>query len=90
MALAAAVALTRQMMYRNATEPHPLEAHRVDSLAMFYSSIGDGTEGISAFLEKRPPEFTARASEMPAFYECWIERDSPDCSPAALRSVADS
>jgi enoyl-CoA hydratase/carnithine racemase len=63
-----ATALARQMMYRNAAQPHPLEAHRVDSLAMFYTSIGDGKEGVAAFLDKRDPEFTARASDMPPFY----------------------
>jgi len=66
-----AIALARQMLYRNSAAPHPLEAHRVDSLAMFYTSIGDGKEGVQAFREKRAPQFTGRASQMPAFYPWW-------------------
>ena len=68
-----AVALTRQMMYRNAAQPHPLEAHRIDSLAMFYTSVGDGKEGVQSFLDKRDPKFTSRAStDMPPFYDDWV------------------
>jgi enoyl-CoA hydratase/carnithine racemase len=68
-----AIALARQMLYRNAAQPHPLEAHRVDSLAMFYTSIGDGKEGVRAFLEKRAPEFDAQLSRgLPPFYREWV------------------
>jgi len=68
---AVGIALTRQMMYRNAAQPHPLAAHQVDSLAMFYTSIGDGKEGVQAFLDKRPAQFKGKASEMPPFYPWW-------------------
>lgn len=64
-------ALIRQMLYRNSAQPHPVEAHRVDSLAMFYTSIGDGHDGVHAFLEKRNPRFSARTSAMPPFYDEW-------------------
>jgi enoyl-CoA hydratase/carnithine racemase len=68
---AVGIALTRQMMYRNSAQPHPLAAHEVDSLAMFYTSIGDGKEGVQAFLDKRPAQFKGKASEMPPFYPWW-------------------
>ncbi len=67
-----AVALTRQMIYRNSAQPHPLDAHKVDSLSMFYTSVGSGKEGVQSFLEKRPAEFTDRTStDMPPFYPWW-------------------
>ena len=40
---------------------------------MFYTSIGDGKEGVRAFLEKRPPQFSAQASAMPPFFAPWLD-----------------
>jgi enoyl-CoA hydratase/carnithine racemase len=62
------VALMRRMLLSNSAQPHPLAAHRIESLSMFYTSRADGREGVAAFLEKRPPVFTAKASAMPPFY----------------------
>ena len=67
-----AIALTRQMMYRNSAQDHPVEAHKVDSLAIFYTSQDSGKKGVQAFLDKRTPDFTDRAStDMPEFYPWW-------------------
>lgn len=65
---ATGIALTRQMLMRNSAKPHPRFAHDVESVAIFYQSMGDGKEGVASFLEKRTPVFTSKASEMPPFY----------------------
>src|SRR3954449_7161780 len=63
-----ALGLAKRLLYRNSSVDRPIEAHRADSLAMWHASIGDGREGVAAFLEKRDPEFSSRASEIPRIY----------------------
>jgi enoyl-CoA hydratase/carnithine racemase len=63
-----AVGLAKQLLYRNSSAPHPLDAHRADSLAMWHTSVGDGKEGVAAFRGKRDPEFAGRASELPEVF----------------------
>ena len=65
------VALIRQMLYRNASFEHPMQAHKVESLGIFYTSMADGKEGVSAFLNKRQPNYEGLASAMPDFYPWW-------------------
>jgi enoyl-CoA hydratase/carnithine racemase len=63
-----ALGLAKRLLYRNSAVDHPIEAHRADSLAMWHASIGDGKEGVAAFLEKRDPEFTSSARDLPEIY----------------------
>lgn len=63
-----ALGLAKQLLYRNSAAPGPLDAHLADSLAMYYTSIGDGKEGVAAFLERRDPQFTSRATDIPQVF----------------------
>ena len=70
------VSMTRQMMWRMLGADHPMEAHKVDSKAIFgRGRQSDAKEGVVSFLEKRPPEFKDGPSgDMPGFYPWWDER----------------
>jgi enoyl-CoA hydratase/carnithine racemase len=58
------VALARRLMWTMLGASHPMEAHRADSRAMFSRGrSSDAFEGGTAFLEKRPAEFSDRVSE---------------------------
>ncbi len=70
------VAMTRAMMWRLSATDHPMEAHKIDSRAIYRLSRGaDAKEGIASFLEKRTPVYPGRVStDMPDFYPWWVER----------------
>jgi enoyl-CoA hydratase/carnithine racemase len=70
---AVSVALNRQLLWKMAAADHPMQAHRIDSKAIYYmGSSPDGAEGVLSFLEKRAPQFSmSAASDMPPFYPWW-------------------
>lgn len=73
---AISVAMTRAMMWRLASADHPMEAHKIDSRAIYRLSRGDDAkEGIASFLEKRRAMYPGKVSaDMPDFYPWWDAR----------------
>lgn len=73
---AVSVAMTRAMMWRLMSADHPMEAHKIDSRAIYRLSRGkDAKEGIASFLDKRAPDYPGKVSQdMPDFYPWWSER----------------
>ncbi len=71
------IALTRQMMWRMLGAAHPMEAHKLDSRAIWSRGAGgDAKEGVMSFLEKRPANYPDRVStDMPHFAP-WMDEPS--------------
>ena len=72
---AISIALTRQMFWRSLGAAHPMESYVVESKANLWAfQQADAREGVTAFLEKRSPNFTMKPStDMPEFYPWWEE-----------------
>ena len=73
---AVSVCLARQLMWKMLGADHPMEAHEIDSQAMWaMGRSADAYEGVQSFLEKRPPRFgMSVARDLPDFYPWWKER----------------
>ena len=71
------MAVTRHMLWRMLGAPHPIDAHEIDTAAMHaLGQSQDAKEGISAFLEKRRPNFRDRLTEhLPKFFPWWKDRE---------------
>ena len=70
------VALCRQLLWKMVGTDHPMETHRMESKALSWiAQKPDVIEGVTSFLEKRPPNFSMKPSkDMPDFYPWWPDR----------------
>jgi len=69
------IALTRAMLWRLSAAEHPMEAHKIDSKAIYHRArSADAKEGIASFLEKRDPAYPDKVSaDLPDFFPWWEE-----------------
>ncbi|HUI27269.1 MAG TPA: crotonase/enoyl-CoA hydratase family protein [Candidatus Kryptonia bacterium] len=73
---AMSVTLSRALLWRMLGADHPMEAHQIDSKCVYFMGRSpDAIEGVTSFLQKRPPKFSMQPSrDLPPFYPWWPER----------------
>jgi enoyl-CoA hydratase/carnithine racemase len=71
------ISMTRHMLWKMLGADHPMEAHKVDSRAIYeLGKSKDVEEGVNSFLEKRSPNFPSKVSkDMPEFYPWWEPKE---------------
>jgi len=71
------ISMTRHMLWKMLGADHPMEAHKVDSRAIYeLGKSKDVEEGVNSFLEKRSPNFPSKVSkDMPGFYPWWEPKE---------------
>ncbi len=72
---AVSVALSKALLWHGLSEDDPQSVHLIESRCFYWAGgQKDATEGVTSFLEKRPPKFTMSPSaDMPDFYPWWKE-----------------
>ena len=71
------IALTRQMLWRMLGASHPMDAHKVDSRAIWMrGQSSDAREGVTSFLEKRAATYNDSVAEQFPDLGPWM--DDPD------------
>jgi enoyl-CoA hydratase/carnithine racemase len=68
------IALTRAMMWRMLGAAHPMEAHKIDSRAIWVrGQSDDAKEGVSSFLEKRAAVYPNKVSADTPHFAPWMD-----------------
>lgn len=69
------VSLTRRMLLAGMGVAHPMDAHRIESRAIWArGASADAREGVASFLEKRPATYADSVASAWAEFDDWFER----------------